>query len=430
MAREFKLPDLGEGIHEGEIVQLLVSEGDQVEEDQPIMEVETDKAAVEIPSPFAGTVSKIHVKPGQLVEVGDVLMTFGDLAGDEIEPQEEEVKESAEEKEGADRPAERRKGPVPASPVTRRLARELGVDLRQVSGTGPQGLITSEDVRQSAEEGETAPVEAPEKEPMAAAAAVRRSPMRPSAVPVPALPDFSHWGVVERLSLRSIRRATAKQMALAWSQIPHVNHQDQADITELERLRRRQRDQVKEQGGSLTLLVFVMKAAVAALKAFPRFNASVDADSEEIVLKHYYHLGIAVDTDRGLMVPVIRDVDKKSIVDLGIELKALVERTRAGEATLEDMQGGTFTITNIGILGGTTFLPIINYPEVAILGMAEARHRPTVQGDGENVEIVPRLVLPLTLSFDHRVVDGADAARFVNMIIAILEDPDRLLLSV
>jgi pyruvate dehydrogenase E2 component (dihydrolipoamide acetyltransferase) len=452
MAREFKLPDLGEGIHEGEIVQLLVEEGDEVEEDQPIMEVETDKAAVEIPSPFAGTISKIHVEPGQLVHVGDVLMSFGEVEGEEAEgeaeleaeaeaPAEEEKEPSGEEAGPEDgdvteaEPTEReRKGPVPASPATRRLARELDVDLARVKGTGPEGLVTSEDVRRFAEEGAEkeaeAEAEAPEEAPAPAAAAVQVSPMRPSAIPVPALPDFGHWGKVERVPLRSVRRATAKQMALSWSQIPHVNHQDQADITELEAFRGRYKEQVAEQGGSLTPLVFAMKATVAALKEFPRFNASVDADAEEIILKQYYHVGIAVDTERGLMVPVIRDVDRKSIVDLGIELKQLAERTRAGEATLEDMQGGTFTITNIGILGGTNFMPIINYPEVAILGMAKARTRPVVRDDGGKAKIVPRLMLPLTLSFDHRIVDGADAARFMNKIIGILEDPDKLLISV
>jgi pyruvate dehydrogenase E2 component (dihydrolipoamide acetyltransferase) len=428
----------------------LVSQGDHVEEDEPILEVETDKAAVEIPSPFAGTVSKVHVEPGQLVHVGDVLMTFGEVEDEAEEaPAEEEEGPTREEEEGAKEPVEKereeaaeaeaepeqeRKGPVPASPATRRVARELGVELSQVEGTGPEGLVTSQDVRRHAEEAEEVEAEAereePEKEPTPAMAAAQVSPLRPSAVPVPALPDFSHWGKIERIPLRSVRRATAKQMALSWSQIPHVNHQDQADITELEKFRQRYKGQVEEEGGSLTPLVFAMKAVVAGLKAFPRFNASVDADSEEILLKHYYNLGIAVDTKRGLMVPVIRDVDRKSVVDLGIELRRVAERTRAGEATLEDLQGGTFTITNIGILGGTAFFPIINYPEVAILGMAEAQYRPVVHKEGEKTNILPRLILPLTLSFDHRVVDGADAARFMNVIIDILEDPDRLLISV
>ena len=444
MAREFKLPDLGEGVHEGEIIHILVAEGDQVEEDQPIFEVETDKAAVEIPSPYEGAVTKIHVSEGDLVRVGDVLITFGDVEGvsEEAEagaPAEEEKEEAGgpaeEESEPQAEPAGRREGPVPASPATRRLARELGVDLRQVPASGPGGRVTSSDVRAFAGRGEEAPEKpamppeekAPEKRPPSIEGV---SPVRPSAIPVPELPDFGHWGEVERLPLRSVRRATARHMALAWSQIPHVSHQDVADVTELEAFRQQYKDEIAEQGGSLTLTVFVMKAVVAALKAHPRFNASLDADGEEIVLKKYYHLGVAVDTDRGLLVPVIRDVDRKSISELSVELKELVMRTRDGEATLEEMQGGTFTITNPGPLGGTAFAPIINYPEVAILGMAQARWQPVIQGEGEEARIRPRLLLPLVLSFDHRVVDGADAARFATLIIDILQDPDKLLVRV
>ncbi|HSJ52136.1 MAG TPA: 2-oxo acid dehydrogenase subunit E2, partial [Anaerolineae bacterium] len=249
------------------------------------------------------------------------------------------------------------------------------------------------------------------------------------AVPVPPLPDFQRWGQVERVPLRSVRRATAKHMALAWSQIAHVSHQDVADVTELEALRNKYKGELAEQGGSLSLTVFVLKAAIAALKAHPRFNASLDTDSEEIVLKRYYNIGIAVDTERGLLVPVIRDVDRKSIAELAVELKALVQRTREGTVELEEMQGGTFTITNPGPLGGTAFAPIVNYPEVAILGMAKATWQPVVQGEGAQARIVPRLMLPLILAFDHRVVDGADAARFVTMIIELLEAPDRLLIA-
>ena len=449
MAREFKLPDLGEGIHEGEIIKVLVSKGDEIEEDQPILEVETDKATVEIPSPYAGTVTEIRVAQGDLVNVGDVLLVFSDVEGaeeaaapEEAEAPEQEAPPEAEEakaeekppapKEPAEPARERREGPVPASPATRRLARELRVDLRQVPGSGPGGRVSSEDVRQFAERGkeEVGEEAAPPPEERRPAAPAEVSPVRPSAIPVPALPDFGRWGEVERVPLRSVRRSTAKHMALAWSQIPHVSHQDIADVTELEAFRRKYKEQIAEQGGALTLTIFVMKAAVAALKAHPRFNASLDADTEEIVLKKYYHLGIAVDTERGLLVPVVRDVDRKSMTELSTELKEVVGRTRSGEVSLEEMQGGTFTITNPGPLGGTAFAPIVNYPEVAILGMAQAQWRPVVRGEGDEAEIVPRFLLPLILSFDHRVVDGADAARFVSLIIDILEDPDRLLVSV
>lgn len=455
MAREFKLPDLGEGIHEGEIVSVLVSAGDQVEEDQPILEVETDKATVEIPSPFGGTVQEIRVQRGDLVHVGDVLLVFDEVEGAEAPPEEEAEEEEAappperEEEEAPSPPEEpareekperapRREGPVPASPATRRLARELGVDLRQVPGSGPGGRVTSEDVRQFAERGpepeeeeeEAAPPERKERRRVEVAGLEEISPVRPSAIPLPPLPDFGRWGDVERVPLRSVRRSTAKHMARAWSQIPHVTHQDAADVTDLEAFRQQHKEEVAGQGGSLSLTIFVIKAAVAALKAHPRFNASLDADTEEIILKKYYHVGIATDTERGLLVPVIRDVDRKNIVELSVELKELVEQTRAGKATLEQMQGGTFTLTNPGPLGGTAFAPIVNYPEVAILGMAQAQWKPVVQGKGDEAEIVPRFILPLILAFDHRVVDGADAARFMSMMVEILEDPTRLLIRI
>jgi pyruvate dehydrogenase E2 component (dihydrolipoamide acetyltransferase) len=249
-------------------------------------------------------------------------------------------------------------------------------------------------------------------------------------VELPPLPDFSRWGPVEHVPLQGIRRATAKQMALAWSQIPHVTHQDIADITELEAFRHRHQAAVERHGGKLSLTVLVMQAVVAALKQFPRFNASVDPEAGEIILKQYYHLGIAVDTEHGLIVPVVRDVDSKSLTELAAELTELAERTRQGKARREEMLGGTFTITNPGPIGGTAVTPIINYPEVAILGLAGARLEPVVQGDLEHFTIVPRLRLPLHLAFDHRVNDGADAARFVRTLIDILSDPESFILNV
>ncbi len=440
MARTFKLPDLGEGIHEGEIIEVLVAVGDEIEEGDDILVVETDKAAVDIPSPYTGEVTGVEVEPGDMVHVGDVIMTFS--GGEEEpeaeeprreapEPEAEEVEEAgeAEEPEKAEResPPER-EGPVPASPSTRRLARKLGVDLHQVPPSGPTGRVTSEDVRAFAEreeEEEAAP--APPEE------APARAPVElPETIPhgrVPSLPDFTRWGEVERVPLRSVRRSTAKQMARSWSQIPHVNHQDEADITELERFRQRHKGRIEEQGGKLTPTVFAMKAVVAALKEHPRFNASLDPETEEIILKQYYHIGVAVDTDRGLLVPVIRNVDRKSMAELSIELYEMAQRTRSGDTSLDELQGGSFTITNIGILGGTGFFPIINFPEVAILGMARARWEPVVRRDEEgNFETEPRYMLPLMLSFDHRVVDGADAARFVGVVKEALESPENLLL--
>jgi pyruvate dehydrogenase E2 component (dihydrolipoamide acetyltransferase) len=448
MAQEFKLPDLGEGIHEGEIVKVLVKVGEEIKEDQPILEVETDKATVEIPSPFSGPVTDVRVKEGDLVHVGDVMMVVGDGAGQQAPAREEKAPEpepareapaaeqpmAARQAPAPARPAPKREGPVPASPSTRRLARELGVDLHQVPPSGPGGRVTAQDVRSFAERGPAEREEAevapawPEARPAAAPAEV--SAVRPSAIPVPALPDFGRWGKVERVPLRSVRRSTAKHMALAWSQIPHVSHHDVADVTELDEFRRKYRDEIKEQGGNLTLTVFAIKAVVAALKAFPRFNSSLDADTEDILLKKYYNIGVAADTERGLMVPVVHDADSKSINELAIALPKLVEKIRSGEAALDEMQGGTFTITNIGPLGGTDFAPIVNYPEVAILGMARASWQPVVHWKDDKAKFVPRLLLPLILAFDHRVVDGADAARFMNMVIDILEDPNKMLMAV
>jgi pyruvate dehydrogenase E2 component (dihydrolipoamide acetyltransferase) len=318
----------------------------------------------------------------------------------------------------------------------------LGIDLHEVTPSGPGGRVLAEDVRAYAE-GEQAPgAEPAEAEEAAEAERERKSliGVSPQTVEVPPLPDFSRQGEIERVPLRSVRRATAKQMALSWELVPHVTTQDMADITELEKLRNRYKGEVSDQGGALTLTVFVLKALVNALKAFPKFNASLDMDEEEIVLKKYYNLGVAVDTDRGLLVPVIRDVDKKSVLELALELKSTAERTREGKAELSDMQGGTMTITNVGAIGGTNFSPIINYPEVAILGLAQAQVKPVARQvtfeEGEapdrwedQYEFVPRLMLPVMLAFDHRVNDGAEAQRFLNHVIHQLENPEKLLLG-
>lgn len=432
MAIEFKLQDPGEGIHEAEIVEVLVSEGDQVEEEQPILVIETDKATTEVPSPVTGVVEKINVKAGDVVEVGDLLIVFS-KAGDaeqEEEPRKTGVppegeKEAEREKKAE---AEEKDRPVPAAPSTRRLARELGVDLHSVPASGPGGRVTPEDVRAFAEKPKKGD-ELPEEEGAAPRKRLGEKGRTPSRIEAPALPDFGQWGPVERTPLRSIRRATARRMALAWSQIPHVTHQDIADITDLEAFRLKHKNSIQEQGGTLTLTSFALKAAVAALKAHPRFNASLDMESEEIVLKQYYHIGVAVDTDRGLIVPVIRDVDCKSIVELSSELYTLAERTRNGDVNREDMEGGTFTITNVGPLGGTGFTPIINYPQVAILGLGRAALQPVVRGSMDRNEITPRLMIPLVLGFDHRIVDGADAARFMGTVIDVLEDPEQLMIT-
>jgi len=470
MSKEFKLQDPGEGIHEAEIIEIQVSEGDRVRDGDVVFVVDTDKAAVEIPAPFEGTVEEILVEEDEVVEVGDVLLTYSEEGEVEPEAEEEEgEKEADEEEEGEDseeaEEAEEseEKGesetsedrPVPASPATRRLVRELEVDLREVPGSGPQGRVTSHDVRSFAEEGaEGVPEEeeepsAAEEAPEEAEAAEREEEEAPEETKAPEeeeeqapslpfhtlvkepppLPDFSHWGPVRTEPLRRIRRNVARRMTMAWMEVPHVNHHQEVDITELERFRKEHEGAVEEEGGKLTLTILVMKAAVAALKAHPRFNASLDVESQEIVLKDYYNLGLAVDTPEGLVVPVIRGVDGKSLVELSVEVAEVAERVRNGEANQEDVQGGTFTLTNPGPIGGDAFTPILRYPEAAILGMAAARLKPVVQGDLDDWEMVPRLMLPLVLAFDHRINDGADAARFMSTLVETLGDMNAFLLK-
>ena len=427
MARSFKLPDLGEGVHEGEVLAVHVSVGQEVKEGDIILEVETDKAAVEIPSPFSGRISEVLVKPGDIVKVGDVMLIFSN--GEEAEapdtgkPQKLEAEAVETEKTALAAAAGERKGPVPASPATRRLARELGVDLQQVEPSGPGGLVTADDVRTFADSGK-------KKAAAAAPAAVTAAEAPQFAIRAPALPDFAKWGPVERVAFRSIRRATARQMMIAWSQIPHVTSQDQVDITKLEAFRRKHKAEIETAGGRLTMTVFALKAVATALKMYPQFNATLDVEAEEIIIKNYYHIGVAVNTDNGLIVPVIRDVDRKSIKELAIELHDMVRQTRARKISREDLQGGTFTITNAGAMGGGYFAPIINFPEVAILGMGQGRLQPAVveQDNGEQ-EIVARLIMPIVLCIDHRVLDGADAIQFLKVVIDTLQDPDELLIS-
>ncbi len=429
MSRSFKLPDLGEGIHEGEVLAIPVEVGQEISEGDIIIEVETDKAAVEIPSPFNGRVQEIFVKPGDVVNVGDVMMTFS--GGEDIQAGDDE-ESSAKPKPAAvpeaaavagQTPPVRKDGPVPASPATRRLARELGADLHSVTPTGPAGLVTAEDVRAFAAAG---------RDDQAVSGDIPTAvPEMPAAdASIPPLPDFSKWGEVERVPFRSIRRATARQMSLAWSQIPHVNSQDVVDLTRLEAFRQKHKADIEALGGKLTITVFALKAVATALKTYPHFNATLDTRNNEMIIKHYYNIGVAVNTDNGLIVPVVRDVDRKSIKELALELTDLVQRTRDRKATVEEMQGGTFTITNAGAMGGGFFAPIINYPEVAILGMGQARMQPVAkeQDKGDYI-IVPRLMMPIVLCIDHRVLDGADSIKFLKILVDTLEDPDELLMS-
>ncbi|WP_303906595.1 dihydrolipoamide acetyltransferase family protein [Thiohalomonas denitrificans] len=429
---EYRMQDPGEGIHEAEILDLKVASGDRVNEGDTLFAVETDKAVQDVPSPFTGQVTDVRINRGDMVRVGDVLLTYeaeGEEAKGEKAKAEKAKAEKAKDEEVHAKPPmkgeakerhrpsqperpERSGTPVPASPATRRRARELGVDLRQVEPSGPHERVTDEDVQRVAQK--------PERE---------FTPEAPPAVRPAELPDFSRWGAVERQPLHGIRRATARQMERARS-IPQVTHQDLADITALESFRREHADSVKARGGKLTMTVIVMKATAAVLRRFPRFNASLDAENEAIILKHYCHIGMAVATKQGLLVPVVRDVDRKSLIELAIETIALAEKARAGKMEMNELQGASFSLTNPGGIGGTWFTPLINPPEAAILGMTRADWRPVLEGDPERGRFRARLMLPLSLTFDHRLNDGADAAYFVRSVAEMLADPESLLLSI
>jgi pyruvate dehydrogenase E2 component (dihydrolipoamide acetyltransferase) len=446
---EFKLPDLGEGIHEGEILKWHVEAGGPIEEDQPLVDVETDKAALTIPSPASGKVVSVSGKVGDTVLVGDVITVIDDGSGPAKAPPGAAVAEEAPKAEAPTpppkaAPTDKRPAAAPAAagpaatwgrviavPATRRLARELKIDIRQVPPTGPAGRVTHEDVKRFAAQG-GAPVEVPE--PATAEQRERQAKAEVAATAADAipfldiepLPDFATWGPVEIEPLRSIRRKVARKMVTSMILVPHVAHMDDADVTLLEAFRQKEKERRAGQpGGKLTLLPFVIKAVTAGLRAAPAFNASMDPFKEQIIYKKYYNIGIAVDTGRGLIVPVIRDTDRKSILRISADIEELAAKAREGTLSVDELRGGTFTITNVGPLGGTALIPTINYPEVAILGMGRAQDKPAVV-DGQ---IVIRKILPVTLAFDHRIADGADAARFVTEMIRQLSDPNLLLLE-
>ena len=442
VATEFRLPELGENISQGDLVRLMVSPGATVSEGQPVMELETDKAVVEVPSSVSGVVKDVQVSPGQKIQVGQVIFTL--LHGTTSQPphrqsvshnQETRIAfQAAIQAEGKteeealppDQPKTApvatfsmpldldraagvdHRGPVAAAPHVRRLARELGVDIHSVQGSGPGGRISEDDVK------------AFTKQLLISGAGAAT----PTHLKQPALPDFSKWGKIERVSMRGVRRKTAEHMWEAWSSIPHVTQNDKADITELEQLRARFGPKAAEAGGKMTVTAIALKVCASALKIFPQFNASIDMEKEEIVYKQFINIGVAVDTERGLLVPVIRDVDKKNIVELAAELTGLSKKARDKKLAPSDMEGGTFTITNLGGIGGTGFSPIVNYPEVAILGLSRSSMEPVWL----NGKFEPRQVIPLSLSYDHRLIDGADAARFLRWIAEAFEQP--FLLSV
>ena len=433
------LPELGENIASADVLRVLVKPGDVLTKEQPVVELETDKATIEVPSSVAGRVVDVKVKAGDKVKVGQVLLSVEDTSVEdaaeekprpllEIEaPKKPETAAGGTER-GAAAPGlgvekvvdisrgGRPSGPAaapelpsaPAGPAVRRLARELGVDVNEIASSGPSGRISVEDVKAHAKR---------------MVVGVGRAGAAGTGDMV--LPDFSRWGEIERQPMRPVRRKTAEHLTVAWTTIPHVTQHDLADITALEELRKRYGKQVEAAGGHLTVTAIAVKVVAAALRVFPQFNASLDWPAQEIVLKKYVNVGVAVDTDRGLLVPVIRSADTKDIALIAAELAQLSEKARTRKITLDEMQGGSFSVSNLGGIGGTSFTPIVNAPEVAILGISRARTEP-VWKDGA---FVPRLMLPLSLSYDHRVIDGADGARFLRWVAEALEQPFLLALQ-
>jgi pyruvate dehydrogenase E2 component (dihydrolipoamide acetyltransferase) len=515
---DFTLPELGENVTAGDVLRVLVKPGDTVAKDQTVLELETDKATIEVPSSVAGRVTAVSVKAGDKVKVGQLVLTVEDGAGtpaaapaaspeEAPEKAEGEASETAPEKapekapakrpekassppaskgaedadtavaantsnkipeggleqhtegpkrpaapgaaggkvkagdkepaeQSADRPSTAAAGagkvvdisrgarpsagpapsetpPAPAAPSVRRMARELGVDIDDVSGSGTDGRISVEDVKTHAKR-------------LLEGAARAGADAAPGGAGVGiALPDFSRWGEIERQPMRPVRRKTAEHLSAAWRTIPHVTQHDLADITALEELRKRYAKEIEEAGGNLTVTAIATKVVAAALKVFPQFNASIDLAAEEIIHKKYVNIGIAVDTDRGLLVPVVRDADTKNIIQIAVEIAELSAKARDRKITLQEMQGGCFSISNLGGIGGTYFTPIVNAPELAILGISRARMEPVYQGS----EFVPRLMLPLSLSYDHRAIDGADGIRFLRWVVQAFEQPFLLALQ-
>jgi pyruvate dehydrogenase E2 component (dihydrolipoamide acetyltransferase) len=424
---EFNLPNLGENIEGGDVIAVLVSQGDTITVDQPVIELETDKAVIEVPSAVAGTITQLHVSQGDHVNVGQPLITVEAEAGatavaatpaPATEPQ---PAATAPTPAPAPAPAAplptptapvptdgKAKKTVPAAPSVRRLAREIGIDITQVSGSGPGGRISTDDVKAHSRQ-------LNQQRPAAGGPTTAQQP----------LPDFSLWGETERQPMTRVRQITAERLTHSWTTIPHVTQFDSADTTEIDRLRKQFAAQAEKAGGKLTPTAILLKVLAAALKVFPQFNASIDMAGHEIIYKKYYNIGIAVDTPHGLLVPVVRDVDQKNIVELSVELTEMAQKTRERKVKPDEMQGGCITISNVGVIGGTGFTPIVNPPEVAIVGVARSRIE-AVHIDGE---FKPRMMMPLSLSYDHRVIDGADGARFLRWVCEAMENPFKLLVE-
>jgi pyruvate dehydrogenase E2 component (dihydrolipoamide acetyltransferase) len=463
---EFKVPELGENVESADVARILVNVGDTIKKEQPVLELETDKATIEVPSSVEGVIKEVKVKKGEKVQVGAVILTVDDSAsgngagaaassaagkpadvkagdtkaadapdhkvlsmpqrasgasGQAAPPSSQAPAASTPRGEAADArqaaagesspapapPPRTERGPAaPASPAVRRLAREIGVDVNQVQGSGPGGRISLDDVKEQA------------RRILSSVGSSGAAPAAPARAARP-LPDFQKWGEIERQPWSNIRRATAEHLAHAWNAIPHVTQYDKADVTTLEELRKAQRERVEKSGGSLTMTAILAKVLATAVRQMPQFNASLDAERGEIVFKKYVNVGIAVDTDRGLLVPVVKDADRKNITEIAVEISQLAERARDRKLTLEEMSGGGISISNLGGIGGTYFSPIVNWPEVAILGVSRAATEPVWR----NGAFEPRLMLPLSLSYDHRLIDGADAIRFLRWVVEAIEQP-------
>ncbi|PLW98710.1 MAG: branched-chain alpha-keto acid dehydrogenase subunit E2 [Marinilabiliales bacterium] len=427
MIKEIKLPEIADNIDVATVVSIHVSVGDTVSQDESIAEMESDKAVFDLPTDTAGTIKEIKVKEGDEVKVGQVVLTVDTGDGgeekeekdeekseakaevkekieseekDEVEDQEEEIEEKEKEEEDKEEEPKSSKKEVAASPSVRRLARELGVEIHKVEGTGPYNRISAEDVKAHAK------------------SIIQQSGDKVTVKDDYELPDFSKYGDIERQPMDKIRKITADNMTASWQTIPHVFQFDKADVTNLETFRKKYEKVVEKEGGKLTVTSILLKITAKALEKFPKFNASLDFNNKEIIYKKYIHMGVAVDTERGLLVPVIRDVNKKTITELSVELGEMAEKARNKKIMPDELQGGNFAISNLGGIGGTGFTPIVYRPNVAILGVSRSSTEPVFI----NGEFKPRMMLPLSLSYDHRLIDGAEAARFLRWICEALEN--------
>lgn len=429
MRKEIILPEISENVTSGEVVTVLVSQGEYIEKDQSIIELETEKAAIEIPSPYAGNVVEIKVKVGDTINIGDVIIIIEIQTDDEKKENPVKVKEEKREKPKDDKDQkiletekkinkdqyekiiEKKEEPdqleagnieqidtVPASPTVRRFARELGLDIKGIHGSGPGGRISFDDVKKYNKQNQQ---------------------IKGKEQPLQNLPDFSQWGEIKRETMTNVRQLISESTANSWRIIPHVTQYDKVDITLFNQFIDSYKRKTEKQGIKLTITSLLIKILGFALKNFPKFNASLDIKNKEIIYKNYINIGVAVDTDRGLLVPVIRDVDKKNIIEIAVELAELAEKTRNKKITPDDMNGGNFTISNLGSIGGTNFTPIIYWPQVAILGVSRTQVEPIFI----NNQFEPKPMLPLALSYDHRIIDGADGIKFLRWIVDVIQNP-------